>query len=73
MNNNIGTVIIAPLTTTLRNYPTRVKCTLNNKIGMIALDQIKTIDKKRIINKIGKIDGATIRQVKLVIEAMLVK
>ena len=73
MNDNIGTVIIAPLTTALRNYPTRVKCILNGKTGMITLDQIKTIDKKRINNKIGTIDGAIIKQVKLVIEAMLVK
>jgi mRNA interferase MazF len=73
MNDAIATVIIAPLTTTMRNYPSRVKCIINGKMGMIALDQLKTIDKKRIINMVGKIDLITIRQVKLVIESMLVK
>ncbi|MBI1781597.1 MAG: type II toxin-antitoxin system PemK/MazF family toxin [Sphingobacteriales bacterium] len=73
MNENIGTVIIAPLTTTMRNYPSRIKCTLSGKSGMIALDQIKTIDKKRLANRIGKIDNNTIRLVKLTIEVMLVK
>lgn len=73
MNENIGTVIIAPLTTTMRSYPSRIKCTLSGKSGMIALDQIKTVDKKRMANRIDKIDNNTIRLVKLTIEAMLVK
>lgn len=73
MNTNLGTIIIAPLTSTIRNYPTRIKVMLNNKAGTIALDQIKTIDKVRLKNKIGKINTLTISLVKKVIEEMLVK
>ena len=73
MNTYLGTIMIAPLTSTIRNYPTRVKMLLNNKTGMIVLDQIKTIDKARLKNKIGKLNTVTISLVKQVIEEMLVK
>lgn len=72
MNAFIGTVIIAPLTTTIRNYPSRVKFILDGTISMIALDQIKTIDKARLKGKVGKLNSATVILVKKVIEEMLV-
>lgn len=72
MNEFIGTVIVAPLTTTIRTYPSRVKFVLSGKTSMIALDQIKTIDKTRLQNKVGKLNAATITLVKKVIEEMLV-
>ena len=52
MNNHISTVIIAPLTSRLRNYPTRVPCKVEGKQGQIVLDQIRTVDKSRLIKKI---------------------
>src|SRR3989304_5633007 len=52
MNNNISTVIIAPLTSRLRNYPTRVPCKVEGKQGQIVLDQIRTVDKSRLVKKI---------------------
>ena len=55
MNENISTVIIAPLTSKLRDYPTRIPCKLDNKQGQIVLDQIRTIDKSRLIKKITTI------------------
>lgn len=73
MNTHLGTIIIAPLTSTIRNYPTRIKIQLNNKESMIALDQLKTIDKVRLQNKIGKLNTATISLVKKTIEEMFVK
>jgi mRNA interferase MazF len=73
MNKFIGTVIIAPLTSTVRNYPSRVKYALQNKQSMIALDQIKTVDKVRLQKKISPLDKATILLVKRVLEDMLVK
>ncbi len=73
MNTFIGTVIVAPLTTTIRSYPSRVKFTLKDKVSMIAIDQIKTIDKLRLQNKISTLDAKTISLVKQVIEEMLVK
>jgi mRNA interferase MazF len=52
MNRNIATVIIAPLTSKLRNYPTRIPCRVKGKQGQIVLDQIRTVDKIRLIKKI---------------------
>ena len=73
MNDNIGTVIIAPLTSTLNQYPSRVSCKIAGKAGMIVLDQMKTIDKKRLQKKIGAVHKDVILQVKQVINEMLVK
>jgi len=56
MNNFIATVIIAPMTTKGRDYPTRVPCTFKRKSAQIVLDQIRTVDKIRLIKKLGSID-----------------
>ena len=57
MNSNIRTVIIAPMTSTKKDYPTRVSCTFRRKQGQIVLDQVRTIDKARLIKKLGTIDS----------------
>ena len=59
MNRYINTVIIAPMTTKGNIYPTRVSCTFKRKQGPIVLDQIRTVDKARLIKRIGKIDSST--------------
>ena len=59
MNRHISTIIIAPLTTKGRDYPTRVKCEFEGKEGQIILDQIRTVDKVRLVKKLGKIDKET--------------
>ncbi|UCE52572.1 MAG: type II toxin-antitoxin system PemK/MazF family toxin [Desulfobacterales bacterium] len=59
MNRHIRTVIVAPMTTAGKDYPTRVPCKLQNKKGQIVLDQIRTIDKSRLIKKLGAIDPQT--------------
>ncbi len=56
MNRYIDTVIIAPMTTKGRGYPTRVPCTFQGKSGQIVLDQIRTVDKVRLVKKLGAID-----------------
>jgi len=56
MNRHIGTVIVAPMTTAGKKYPTRVTCQFKKKKGQIVLDQIRTIDKTRLIKKLGTID-----------------
>ena len=53
MNRFISTVIVAPMTTQGRNYPTRISCTFQGQKGKIILDQIRTIDKKRLVKKLG--------------------
>ena len=55
MNHNISTIIIAPMTTKGKNYPTRISCTFHGRNGQITLDQIRTIDKKRLVKKMGVI------------------
>ena len=59
MNSYIRTVIIAPMTTAGKDYPTRIPCTFQRKKGHIVLDQIRTIDKSRLINMLGTIDAKT--------------
>lgn len=56
MNKYIRTIIIAPMTSKIRNYPTRVPITFEGKEGSIVLDQIRTIDKSRIIRNLGTLD-----------------
>ena len=59
MNKHIRTVIVALMTTARKNYPTRVSCTFKRKKGQIVLDQIRTIDKTRLVKKLGTIDPGT--------------
>ena len=63
LNRALNTVIIAPLTSTLRNYPTRINCFVDGKSGQIALDQIRTVDKVRLSRKIGVLDQYTGKQI----------
>ena len=56
MNRHIRTVIVAPMTTAGRDYPTRISCKFKNKKGQIVLDQIRTIDKTRLVKKLGSIN-----------------
>lgn len=59
MNEHIATVIVAPMTTRGRPYPSRVPCTLQGKAGQVLLDQIRTIDKSRLVRRLGRIDQVT--------------
>ncbi len=59
MNHYISTVIVAPMTTRGRRYPTRISCFFQGKKGQIILDQIRTIDKKRLVKKLGVINPRT--------------
>jgi mRNA interferase MazF len=72
MNKNISTVIIAPMTTQSRFYPTRIPLKFAGKEAWIVLDQLRTVDRKRLIEKLGEIDQKTINQVKSIIKEMLV-
>jgi len=70
MNRYIGTVIAAPMTTKGRDYPTRVNLTFQGKKGQIVLDQIRTIDKSRLIKRLGKIDKNGARKVREILAEM---
>ncbi|MGD1867160.1 MAG: type II toxin-antitoxin system PemK/MazF family toxin [Phormidesmis sp.] len=62
-NRYIGTVIVAPMTSGGYEYPTRVQCEFQGKPGQIVLDQIRVVDKTRLIKKLGGIDAATQKRV----------
>ena len=72
MNKYLNTIIIAPMTSSLKEYPTRVAVNHNSKKGMIALDQIRTVDKKRILKVLGKLNKTEIQCTKEVLKEMLV-
>ncbi len=62
-NRHLNTVIVTAMTTAQKNYPTRVDCVFKRKKGQIALDQIRTIDKLRLIKKLGTVDEAVSKKV----------
>ncbi len=64
MNRHIRTVIVAPMTTAGKNYPTRIACQFKKKKAHIVLDQIRTIDKTRLIKNLGTLDSET--QIKVI-------
>lgn len=73
MNNHLRTIIIAPVTSKGREgYPTRVKLMVNDVDGWIVLDQIRSIDKARLCEKIGNLSTEEIIEVKSIIKEMLV-
>ncbi len=63
MNHYIGTVIIAPMTTRGRSYPSRVDCTFEGKQGQIVLDQLRTVDKVRLVKRLGRLTPSTATRV----------
>ena len=63
MNDHISTVIVAPMTTKGRNYPTRVQCQFQGKDGHVVLDQIRTVDKIRLVKKLGNFSATTQKEV----------
>lgn len=63
MNRHIRTVIVAPMTTKGRDYPTRVACKFQGKQGQVVLDQIRTVDKARLTRKLGRLTAKTAQDV----------
>ena len=72
ITDNIRTVIIAPMTTKSHVYPTRIPVRFDKKSGWIVLDQIRTVDKARLVKKLGRISSREIAAVKDIIKQMLV-
>jgi mRNA interferase MazF len=67
INDNLRTVVIAPLTSTSRKYPTRIKIRHNSQEAWVVIDQIRTIDKIRILKKLGSLTEKEILECKRVI------
>ena len=72
MNKYLNTIVIAPMTTNSRKYPTRVEVKHDSKIGWIVLDQIRTIDKGRIIKNLGRLSRPEIKETKSVLQATFI-
>ena len=70
MNRHVETVIVAPMTTKGRAYPSRVAVTFQGKRGQIVLDQIRTVDRGRMVKRLGKLTGAQAKAVLNVLGAM---
>jgi mRNA interferase MazF len=70
MNHFVRTVIVAPLTTRGRPYPTRVPCRFEGTKGQVVLDQIRTVDSARLVRKLGAIDEETMAAVLSTLQEM---
>ena len=68
MNQTLRTVLVAPMTTTLRNFPSRVKTTFQDKKGEIALDQMRVVDRSRLVKKLGIIHHAAAKKTLAVLQ-----
>jgi mRNA interferase MazF len=55
-NKYLDTIVGAPMTTIIRNYPTRINCVFQRKAGQIAIDQIRSLDKTRLVKKLGNLN-----------------
>lgn len=72
MNRHLQTVMIAPMTTKSHNYPSRVSLPFTGKQAWIVLDQIRTVDRRRLVKELGKITAPQTQKVKAVLKEMLV-
>jgi mRNA interferase MazF len=70
MNHNIGTVIVVPMTTKGRDYPSRIPLTFRRKKGQLVLDQVRTVDKARLVRRLGKLDANTAAKTLAVLQEM---
>ena len=70
MNQYLQTVIVAPMTTTIRPYPTRVPMRFQGKSGQAALDQLRAVDRQRLVRKLGTISPSAAQQTSAVLVEM---
>jgi len=73
MNEPLQTVVVAPMTTTQRKYPTRVNLTFRGKAGQVALDQLRAVDRQRLIRRLGTVSSRTAREVSSLLLEMFVR
>lgn len=72
LNRSLRTAVIVPITSTIKKYPWRVDCIVQNKNGSIATDQIRAVDRTRLGSKIGILSAAEMKELKQVLQEMLV-
>jgi len=70
LNRHLRTVIVAPLTTGGHAYPWRVTCRFQNRAGFVAVDQLRTVDTKRLVNRLGRLAPSTVASVLTILQEM---
>lgn len=70
MNHHLQTVIVAPMTTQGKSYPTRVPCAFKGKRGNVVLDQLRTVDQSRLVRRLGTLDAKTSSDVLAVLQGL---
>jgi mRNA interferase MazF len=70
LNMHLHTVIVAPMTTASQDYPFRVTCRFQNKTGHVVLDQIRTVDRERLVRRLGRLSPPTCERVFTVLQEM---
>ena len=73
MNQHLRTVIIAPMTTVIRPYPTRVGVRFQGKQGQVALDQLRAVDRQRLVRKLGKVSAKTAQEISAILLEMFAR
>lgn len=70
MNRHIRTAIVAPMTTRGRPYPTRIECRFRQTSGQVVLDQVRTVDRARLVRRLGRLHRRTAGRVLEVLAEM---
>ena len=70
INRHLRTAVIAPLTSAVREYPWRVSCRFRGKAGQVAADQLRTVDRRRLVKRLGRLDAAPASAVLQVLQEM---
>lgn len=70
LNAYLHTYIVAPLTTGSHQYPFRISCRFQGRAGHIVLDQIRTVDRERMVQKLGKLPSSTLTHILAVLQEM---
>ncbi len=70
LNSNLRTFIVAPLTTGGHHYPFRVSCSFEGRAGYIVLDQIRAVDRERLLRRLGKLSSSTLGRVLSILQEM---
>ncbi len=70
LNAHLRTFIVAPLTTGTHSYPFRVACRFEGRSGFIVLDQIRTVDRERLVRRLGKLSSSTLKQTLTILQEM---
>lgn len=73
LNSHLSTFIVAPMTTGGHAYPFRLPCRFRKKDGFVVLDQLRTVDRDRLVRRLGRLNGATVSKVLAVLREMFEK